>query len=73
MKTLDKYIKENHERGIIDHALRANVDENGRITFYIHPANAEGDTLDYELNDEMLYSRQCEECGGLDCEKHTSV
>lgn len=54
MKTLDTYLTENFERGVIDHALRANVDDEGVLTFYIHPHGVDGDTLDFQVSDNVL-------------------
>lgn len=39
---------------MIDHALRTHVDERGRVSFYIHPANTDGDTRDYEVKNNLL-------------------
>lgn len=55
MKTLDTYLTENFERGVIDHALRANVDDEGALTFYIHPMGVDGDTLDFQVNGNSLH------------------
>lgn len=52
-KTLQKYLKENHDRGVIDHELRA-IDVNGKTTFYVHPKGVDGDTLDFEVSGNEL-------------------
>lgn len=54
MKTLHEYLTENHDRNVIDHALRASVSADGTVTFYIHPANVSGDTLDFELDSVIV-------------------
>jgi hypothetical protein len=53
-KTLGEYLKEANVRGVIDHALRAHVDDEGRVSFYIHPMNTFGDTRDYEVRGNRL-------------------
>lgn len=53
--SLEEYLKQNFDKGIIDHAIRANKDGDGSITFYIHPNGFSGDTLDYAVNgDEIM-------------------
>ena len=52
-KTLEQYFKDAFARGVIDHALRALVDESDRVSFYIHPANADGETCDYEVRNNL--------------------
>ena len=54
MKTLAQYLAENAARHVIDHALRASVDIDGKVTFYIHPNSVEGETLDFEANGNVL-------------------
>lgn len=49
MKTLEQYLKENAENGIIDHSIRSD----GK-TFYIHPDGKDGDTLDFEVDGNNL-------------------
>jgi hypothetical protein len=53
-KTLEKYLKDALARGVIDHTLRAGIDERGRVSFYIHPANTDGETRDYEVRNNLL-------------------
>jgi hypothetical protein len=48
--TLEKYLQEDMERGVIDHWVRVNNDG----TFYIRPANTDGDTLDFAVNGNEL-------------------
>lgn len=54
VKTLESYLRENHERGVIDHRVRADVDLLGRVTFYIHPDSVDGDTLDFAVEGHIL-------------------
>lgn len=54
MKTLDSYLKEGFEKGIIDYAIRTHVDETGWVTFYIHPLNVSGETLDFSVTANNL-------------------
>lgn len=43
------YLGENWKRGVIDHALRFHtIDTDGKPIFYVHPANTDGDTLDFK-------------------------
>ena len=39
---------------VIDHSLRAERLPDGRIKFYIHPANVEGDTPDFAVSGNVL-------------------
>lgn len=57
MQTLDSYLKENFDNGVIDHAIRAHVDEQGWVTFYIHPLNVSGETLDFSVTANNLRCR----------------
>ena len=50
MKTLEQYLKENADKGIIDHSIRS---YDGK-TFYIHPDSRDGDTLDFEVDGNNL-------------------
>ena len=54
-KTLSQYFEDNIKSNIIDHAIRVRKDDFGNITFYIHPANVSGDTLDFIVEDNVLY------------------
>jgi len=49
-KTLGQYLKENFEKGIIDHKIRSMDGE----SFYIHPDGHDGDTLDFCVEDNDL-------------------
>ena len=45
--TLGHYLKRCYEQGIIDFCLRAREDAPGVTSFYIRPANQDGETIDY--------------------------
>ena len=53
MKDLEQYFRECDKNRVIDHALRATVSKD-KVKFYIHPINANGDTLDYEVKGNAL-------------------
>ncbi|ALF52240.1 hypothetical protein ACX27_04240 [Nostoc piscinale CENA21] len=48
--TLEEYLRA-HEGKAIDFALRVDFNSHaeGQVSFYIHPVNADGDTLDYKV------------------------
>lgn len=52
--TLEEYLKAEYQKGAIDHALRAHVDESGSVSFYIHPLNVSGNTVDYVVAGNSL-------------------
>ncbi len=54
MVTFEEYLTREAERGHIDHALRASISDEGRVTFYVHPMNADGDTRDYLVSGNSL-------------------
>ncbi len=54
MRTLEQYIKDNNENGIIDFSIRAGSSEHGSTMFYIHPTGIDGDTLDFEVQGNTL-------------------
>ncbi len=49
MKTLQHYFLENYKNGIVDHTIRSSVDGEGNVSYYIHPSNKDGDTLDFAV------------------------
>ncbi len=52
--TLEEYLRDTFERGgTIDHAVRAHVDGE-RVTFYIHPHDADGNTMDFVVSGNTL-------------------
>jgi len=60
-KTLSKYLEDNIKNNVIDHAIRAHKDDYGNIVFYIHPANVSGDTLDFLVDENVLYQMNYED------------
>lgn len=54
MRTLEQYIKDCNEKGIIDFSIRAGSSDHGTTMFYIHPDSKDGDTLDFEVIDNTL-------------------
>jgi hypothetical protein len=52
-KSLERYLWDNLDRGVIDHAVRALRDADGKVTFYIHPASVSGDTCGYDVTGAM--------------------
>ena len=63
MKTLEQYLRENSNKGVIDHAIRAQINDNGWVSFYIHPHGVDGDTLDFGVNENQLFAAQIEQPG----------
>ena len=49
MKTLEDYFKTNG----IDHIIRCFI-HNDKVSFYIHPANIDGETLDFFVSGNTL-------------------
>lgn len=47
--TLEEYFEKNYRSKIIDHKIRITVDENGRISFYIHADGHDSDTIDFHV------------------------
>jgi len=52
--SLEEYLRENERRGVIDHSIRAQLRADGTVTFYIHPAFANGETWDYQVQGNTL-------------------
>lgn len=46
---LETYLKSHFENNVIDFSLRCHVDQEGIVSFYIHPANKDGETADFTL------------------------
>lgn len=44
---LSDYLAENVKAGVIDFRLRAQIDTEGNVEFYIHPLGKDGATADY--------------------------
>lgn len=52
--TLENYLREAIEHGVIDFQLRTSLAGDGRVTFYIHPDGIDGDTADFEVAGNLL-------------------
>jgi hypothetical protein len=50
----ENYLKDNVNSGIIDFNIRAYYNAKDEITFYIHPRNHNGDTLDFIVKGNEL-------------------
>lgn len=50
MKTLEQYFRDDAARGVFDHAARCIMKDGGRVTFYIHPCNVDGETPTFEAH-----------------------
>jgi hypothetical protein len=54
MTTLEEYLRQNVERNVIDHSIRAEIDDDGHVNFYIHPAYVDGETVDFTVDFNSL-------------------
>ena len=64
MRTFERYLADNIRNGVIDFSLRATIDDTDRrtgekfssprVTFYIHPANKDGDTADFIVKSQTV-------------------
>lgn len=57
MKTLEQYLRENHQHGVIDHIIRVSSVGDGGVAIYIHPHGHNGDTLDFGVSGSTVWSR----------------
>lgn len=55
VKTLESYLSDALKGGIYDHLIRASEGESGTVQFTIHPANVNGETIDYKVLDNRMY------------------
>lgn len=54
-KTLEQYLAAACvDRNQIDHHLRASFGVDGKVTFYVHPLNGDGETLDFVVRDNSM-------------------
>ena len=51
--TLEQYLRDCYTANVIDHSVRCRV-VGDAVTFYIHPAGKDGDTLDFLVNGNTL-------------------
>lgn len=50
---LQQYFKENQEKGIFDHHVRA-TDDGDKVIIYIHPQKTDGKILDFSVTGNEL-------------------
>ena len=69
MKTLQQYLNESFysdgARGTVSHTLTSFVDGEGNVSFYIHPQNVSGSTLDFVVVGNELLPAQFHEENGI--------
>lgn len=53
--TLSRFLRKEINRGHIDFAVRARINEDNDVAFYIHTQGYDSDTLDFVLSDEFLF------------------
>jgi hypothetical protein len=51
---LEAFLRAGIARNVIDFAIRAQKNSDGRISFYIHPARESGDTADFVVRENDL-------------------
>lgn len=52
--TLEQYLRLHVEQQAIDFALRASIAPDGRVAFYLHPQDVDGETIDLEVAGNVL-------------------
>ena len=52
-KSLEEYLKSNTE-SFGEHILKATIHGDGKVTFYIHPYNKNGETIDFIVEENNL-------------------
>lgn len=62
-KTLEHYLVTAMAAGLIDHKMRALKGADGKVTFYVHPAGADGETLDFVVRGNSLVPNVTSESG----------
>lgn len=53
-KSLEQYLADEEQDGIIDHNLRIIRNKEGDLHFYIHPSNHDGETCDFAVQGNRL-------------------
>lgn len=54
-KSFETYLRNGVEfAGVVDYALRAQIEPDGRVTFYIRPEDQDGYTADFEVVGDVL-------------------
>lgn len=61
--TFEDYLRNCMTVGIIDFHIRPKADADGKISFYIHPANVNGDTEDFIVTGNQLTPIQTDTAG----------
>jgi hypothetical protein len=51
---LEAFLRAGIARNVIDFAIRAQKNSDGRVSFYIHPARESGDTADFVVRENDL-------------------
>ncbi len=64
MKSFEEYLKENLDRDLIDHSVRCIKGPEGEIDFYIHPAGADGQTMDLTVHGNNLSTIPADHAAG---------
>ena len=54
MQTLEDYLREAMQENHIDFHVRSTITGDGRVTFYIHPSDGDGETADFEVEGNEL-------------------
>lgn len=52
--TLEEYLQKNMQKHVVDHAVRAYIDSDGQLSFYIHPFNVDGETLYFAVEENDI-------------------
>lgn len=58
-KSLEQYLSDAMDRGVIDHALRAHRGLDGKVTFYVRPSGVDGETLDFVVRGNAMVANVC--------------
>ncbi len=55
---LETYLKANCQKQIIDHVIRAEIAADGTVSFYIHAASHDSETLDLYVAGNVLFDKR---------------
>jgi hypothetical protein len=70
MKTLQEYLTDSFQHGSVEHSMRSSVDSDGNVSFYIHPMNVSGDTLDFAVaGNDLVPLQVATPAGGIMVQK----
>lgn len=56
--TLESFLRKNIELGVIDFSVRASLDNDNKICFYIHSANTDSETADFVVQEDKITKKQ---------------